>query len=144
MSSEQLATRILAERARIDSHAIRTGTLSNDDFSRLVVASQELNDLPLYVDDTPAVTVSAIRTRCRRLARQNKIPGQSGLGLIIIDHLQLVAPARGERNENRVQEISGMTPRDEGSGQGPEGPGVDIVPTFPCRGKPGKQTTAIG
>ena len=109
MSSEQLATRILAERARIDSHAIRTGTLSNDDFSRLVVASQELNDLPLYVDDTPAVTVSAIRTRCRRLARQNKIPGQSGLGLIIIDHLQLVAPARGERNENRVQEISGMT-----------------------------------
>lgn len=109
MSSEQLATRILAERARIDSHAIRTGSLSNDDFSRLVVASQEMNDLPLYIDDTPAVTVSTIRTRCRRLARQSKNPGQSGLGLIIIDHLQLVAPSRGERNENRVQEISGMT-----------------------------------
>ena len=71
MSAEQLATRILAERSRINSHAIRSGGLSNDDFSRMVVASQELDQLPLYIDDTPAVTVSTIRTRCRRrLARQ--------------------------------------------------------------------------
>ncbi len=109
MSSEQLATRILAERAKINSHSIRTGGLSNDDFGRLVIASQELNDLPLYVDDTPAVTVSAIRTRCRRLARQSRVPGHSGLGLIIIDYLQLISPGRGERTENRVQEISGIT-----------------------------------
>jgi replicative DNA helicase len=109
MSAEQLATRILAERSKINSHLIRTGGLSNDDFSRLVTASQELGDLPLYIDDTPAVTVSAIRTRCRRLARQNKTADHHGLGLIVIDYLQLIAPARGERSENRVQEISAIT-----------------------------------
>jgi len=110
MSAEQLATRILAERSKINSHLIRTGGLSNDDFSRLVVASQEVNELPLYIDDTPAVTVSTIRTRCRRLARQNKsADGGSGLGLIVIDYLQLIAPSRSERAENRVQEISVMT-----------------------------------
>jgi replicative DNA helicase len=110
MSAEQLATRILAERSKINSHMIRTGGLSNDDFSRLVVASQEVNELPLFIDDTPAVTVSTIRTRCRRLARQNKsADGGSGLGLIVIDYLQLIAPSRGERAENRVQEISAMT-----------------------------------
>jgi replicative DNA helicase len=108
MSAEQLANRILAERARINSHDIRTGKLSNDDFDRLVHASGELNDLPLDIDDTPAVTVSAIRTRCRRLARQAKA-GESGLGLIVIDYLQLIAPSRTERTENRVQEISAIT-----------------------------------
>lgn len=106
MSAEQLATRILAERARINSHSIRTGGLSNDDFSRMVVASQELDQLPLSIDDTPAVTVSTVRTRSRRLARK---PGSAGLGLIVIDYLQLLAPPRGERSENRVQEISGIT-----------------------------------
>ncbi|MBL8644608.1 MAG: replicative DNA helicase [Rhodospirillaceae bacterium] len=114
MSSEQLATRILSERARLSSHEIRTGKLSNDDFARLVGASQELNDLPLYIDDTPAVTVSAIRTRCRRLARAarkgaNADPSRSNLGMIVIDYLQLIAPSRTERSENRVQEISSIT-----------------------------------
>ncbi len=110
MSAEQLATRILAERSKINSHMIRTGGLSNDDFSRLVVASQEVNEVPLYIDDTPAVTVSTIRTRCRRLARQNKTAdGGNGLGLIVIDYLQLIAPSRSEKTENRVQEISAIT-----------------------------------
>ena len=109
MSSEQLATRILAERAKISSHEIRTGKLSHDDFGRLVAASQELNDLPLFIDDTPAVTVSTIRTRCRRLSRQGRKEDQGGLGLIVIDYLQLIAPSRGERAENRVQEISSIT-----------------------------------
>jgi replicative DNA helicase len=109
MSAEQLAGRILAERSKINSHSIRTGGLSNDDFTRLVVASEELSGLPLYIDDTPAVTVSAIRTRCRRLARQNKNHEHGGLGLIVIDYLQLIAAARGERSENRVQEISAIT-----------------------------------
>ena len=107
MSAEQLATRILAERSKINSHSIRTGGLSNDDFARMVVASHELETLPLEIDDTPAITVSAIRTRCRRLARQNK--AGTGLGLIVIDYLQLIAPTRGERSENRVQEISAIT-----------------------------------
>jgi replicative DNA helicase len=103
MSAEQLATRILAERSKISSHDIRTGKLSGDDFGRMVTASSELNDLPLVIDDTPAVTVSTIRTRCRRLARQK------GLGMIVIDYLQLIASSRTERSENRVQEISAIT-----------------------------------
>ena len=113
MSSEQLATRILSERAKISSHEIRTGKLSNDDFAKLVGASQELEVMPLFIDDTPAVTVSAIRTRCRRLARSARKgaadPAASSLGLIVIDYLQLIAPNRGERSENRVQEISAIT-----------------------------------
>ena len=109
MAAEQLANRILAETSQINSHDIRTGKLSNDDFDRLVRASSELNDLPLDIDDTPAVTVSAIRTRCRRLARQNKLGGESGLGMVVIDYLQLIAPSHGERAENRVQEISSIT-----------------------------------
>jgi replicative DNA helicase len=109
MSSEQLATRILGERSKISSHDVRTGKLSNDDFGRLVAASQELNDLPLYIDDTPAVTISTIRTRCRRLSRQNRKDDRGGLGLIVIDYLQLIAPSRAEKAENRVQEISAIT-----------------------------------
>jgi replicative DNA helicase len=103
MSAEQLATRILAERSKISSHDIRTGRLSNDDFGRMVQASTEMHGLPLHIDDTPAVTVSAIRTRARRLARQK------GLGMIVIDYLQLIASSRSERSENRVQEISNIT-----------------------------------
>jgi replicative DNA helicase len=103
MSAEQLATRILAERSKISSHDIRTGRLNNDDFGRMVGAATELNELPLLIDDTPAVTVSTIRTRCRRIARQK------GLGMIVIDYLQLIAASRGERSENRVQEISSIT-----------------------------------
>ncbi len=111
MSAEQLATRILAEQAAINSHSIRTGGMSNEEFTRLVAAAQTLEDLPLNIDDTPAVTVSTIRTRCRRLARKRN-PGQEaggGLGLIVIDYLQLIASPRSERSENRVQEISAIT-----------------------------------
>jgi replicative DNA helicase len=114
MSAEQLATRILSERARVSSHEIRTGKLSNENFAQLVGASQELNDLPMYIDDTPAVTVSTIRTRCRRLARQPRKgmapdPTRNNLGLIVIDYLQLIAASKTERSENRVQEISSIT-----------------------------------
>ncbi len=113
MSSEQLATRILSEQARVSSHDIRTGKLSNENFARMVSQSNELSMMPLYIDDTPAVTVSAIRTRCRRLARTPRKgatdPSSSSLGLIVIDYLQLIAASRGERSENRVQEISSIT-----------------------------------
>jgi len=103
MSSEQLATRILAERAEVPSHKIRQGELSNEEFERLVVVSQELYGLALYIDDTPALSVSAVRTRARRLARTQ------GLGLIVIDYLQLLSPTPGKRAENRVQEVSDIT-----------------------------------
>ncbi len=79
MSSEQLATRILAEQAEIASHKIRQGELSNAEFENLVTASQDLHRLPLFIDDTPALSISAVRTRARRLKRQH------GLGLIVLD-----------------------------------------------------------
>jgi replicative DNA helicase len=103
MSAEQLATRILAERAEIASHRIRQGELSHEEFERLVDAARELNSLPLFIDDTPALSVSAVRTRARRLKRTE------GLGLVIIDYLQLLSGTTGKRPENRVQEISDIT-----------------------------------
>jgi replicative DNA helicase len=102
MSAEQLATRILAEQAEIASHKIRQGELAHAEFDRLVQAAQDLHRLPLYIDDTPALSVSAVRTRARRLMRQH------GLGLIVIDYLQLLRGSSAT-SENRVQEISEIT-----------------------------------
>ncbi len=109
MSSEQLATRILAERSRLSSHDIRTGRLAHEDFGKLVAASQELHALPLFIDDTPAITISAMRTRCRRLARQARTDKHNGLGLIVVDYLQLLDGSTGKASENRVQEISAIS-----------------------------------
>jgi len=104
MSSEQLATRILAERTEISSDRIRRGEISrDDDFSRLVAAAQELQSLPLYIDDTPGISIAALRTRCRRLKRRH------GLGLIVIDYLQLMRLPAGIKSESRVQEVSEIT-----------------------------------
>jgi replicative DNA helicase len=103
MSAEQLAARILSERAEISSHKIRQGELTDEEFQRLVVASQDLHELPLHIDDTPCLSVSALRTRCRRLARTQ------GLGMIVIDYLQLLGATAGKKIENRVQEVSDIT-----------------------------------
>jgi replicative DNA helicase len=103
MSAEQLATRILSEQAMISSDKIRKGLLSNDEFNRLVVASQELEQLPIFIDDSPGLTVSALRTRARRLKRQH------GLGLIVIDYLQLMSASPGSADKGRVQEVSEIT-----------------------------------
>ena len=103
MSAEELATRILAEQAGVSSHRIRRGEVSGDDFSRFVQVSQELNYLPLYIDDSADLNISALRSRSRRLHRQH------GLSLIIIDYVQLLRPAPGQRPENRVQELSEIT-----------------------------------
>ena len=101
MSAEQLASRILSEQAQIASDKMRRGTLTNDEFDKLVLASQELHKLPIFIDDTPALSVSALRTRARRLKRNE------GLGLIIVDYLQLMESS--QRTDNRVQEISEIT-----------------------------------
>ncbi len=103
MSAEQLATRVLAEQTKIPSDKIRRGMVANDKFTDLVLASRELQRLPIFIDDTPALSISAMRTRARRLQRQH------GLGLIVIDYLQLIAPSGGSRHENRVQELSEIT-----------------------------------
>ena len=102
MSAEQLATRILAEKSGVGSEHIRRGKLTNSEFQKLVQASHELQRAKIFIDDTPALTVSALRTRARRLKRQHS------LGLIVIDYLQLVA-GTSKRNDNRVQEVSEIT-----------------------------------
>ncbi len=99
MSADQLATRILAEQAEVSSELLRSGRLSRDQFQRLSFASQELAELPLYIDDTPGLTIGALRTRARRLKRRHDI------GLIIVDYLQLLQGS-GRASDNRVNEIS--------------------------------------
>jgi replicative DNA helicase len=104
MSAEQLATRILAEESGTSSDRIRRGDVRREDFDKFVAVSQRLAALPLYIDDTPALSVAALRTRARRLKRQQ------GLGLIVVDYLQLLRPSSQNRiMENRVQEISDIT-----------------------------------
>jgi replicative DNA helicase len=103
MSSEQLATRLLAEESRVSGERIRKGEISERDFVRFVGVSKELQTLPLYIDDTPAITLSSLRTRCRRLKRTKN------LALIVIDYLQLMRPSPGARAENRVIEVSAIT-----------------------------------
>ena len=103
MSAEQLAARILSQEARISSDAIRRGDITSEDFNRLVVASQKLHRLPLYIDDSPGLSISGLRTRARRLKRQKK------LHMIVVDYLQLLQGSPGRRAENRVQEISEIT-----------------------------------
>ncbi len=99
MSADQLATRILAEQSGISSENLRSGKISRDDFQKLSLASQRLAELPLYIDDTPALTISALRTRARRLKRKHNI------GLVVVDYLQLLQGS-GRASDNRVNEIS--------------------------------------
>lgn len=103
MSAEQLATRLLAEEARVSSDRIRRGEIGQKDFDNFVAVSRRIARLPLVIDDTPAVTLSALRTRCRRLKRTR------GLALIVVDYLQLMRPAAGTKPDNRVLEISQIT-----------------------------------
>jgi replicative DNA helicase len=102
MSSEQLATRILAEDSSISSEKIRRGELSSNDFQKIIKSSQNLSNLSLFIDDSPNLSISALRTRARRLKRK------FGLDIIMIDYLQLLRPAL-ERPDNRVLEIAEMT-----------------------------------
>ena len=103
MSAEQLATRLLAEEARVSGDRIRRGEIGQRDFDRFVQVSREIGGLPLHIDDTPAITMSALRTRCRRLKRTK------GLSMVVIDYLQLMRPSVGTKPESRVLEISQIT-----------------------------------
>ncbi len=103
MSAEQLATRIIAESANVRSDAMRRGEISNKQFTDIFDASRALHTLPLFIDDTAALSVGALRTRARRLKRRQ------GLSLIVVDYLQLMQGPAGLRSENRVQEVSEIT-----------------------------------
>ena len=101
MSSEQLAARLLAGAAGVPSDRLRRGTMSAEDFERVVMAARDLSRIPLFIDDTPAITVPAMRARARRLKRQH------GLSMIVVDYLQLMRAVRA--TDNRVQEVSEIT-----------------------------------
>ena len=103
MSADQLATRILAEQSGINSEALRMGRIGHGDFRNLARASGDLADLPMFIDDTPALSIAALRTRARRLKRRHHV------GLIVVDYLQLLQGTARNASENRVQEISEIT-----------------------------------
>jgi replicative DNA helicase len=103
MSAEQLAARILSQVSGIPSDRVRRGEINAEEFQSFAVASQHMSRVSLFIDDTPAITVSTMRTRSRRLKRQK------GLDMIVVDYLQLLQGSPGRRAENRVQEISEIT-----------------------------------
>ncbi len=103
MSAEQLATRIISEQASIPSERIRRGRIERDEFDRLVDASQNLQALPLYIDQTGGISVAQLAARARRLKRQKN------LGLVIVDYLQLLSGSNRRAAEGRVQEVSEIT-----------------------------------
>src|SRR3954469_6257335 len=101
MSADQLATRSLAEQSGISSENLRMGRISQQEFRSLARAAAELQSLPLYIDDTPGLTIAALRARARRLKRQK------GIGMVIVDYLHLLqGTGKGSAGDNRVQEIS--------------------------------------
>lgn len=103
MSSEQLATRILAEQSGVSSSRIRRGDIKSHEFEQVVMASQEMHSIPLYIDQTGGLSVGQLAARARRLKRQK------GLDLLILDYLQLLTGSSRRASENRVQEITEIT-----------------------------------
>lgn len=99
MSKEQLVDRMLADASGVDAWNIRTGNLSDEDFAKLSEAMGEMSEAPIYIDDTPGVSVLEMRTKARRAAHEQP------LGLIIVDYLQLMQGS-GRSDGNRVQEVS--------------------------------------
>jgi replicative DNA helicase len=102
MSAEQLAARVLSEAARVPSHQIRHGDMTEEEMRRFIEAAKALESCPLFIDDTPALPISTIAARARRLKRQH------GLDVLFVDYLQLAKPA-SSRSEGRVQEVSEIT-----------------------------------
>lgn len=102
MSSEQLATRIIAEQSQVSSSEIRRGSIDERQFNDIVIASQEMQSIPFYIDHTGGISISQLTARARRLKRQR------GLDMLIIDYVQLLSGS-GKRSDNRVQEITEIT-----------------------------------
>ena len=101
MSSEQLSTRILAEQSRIKSNDIRRGRISEEQFDKFIETSKNISELPLYIDETPAISIAALSNRARRIKRLY------GLDMVIVDYIQLMTAA--QKKDGRVQEISEIT-----------------------------------
>ncbi len=101
MSSEQLSTRILAEQSRIKSNDIRRGRISDEQFDKFIETSKNISELPLFIDETPAISIAALSNRSRRIKRL------FGLDMVVVDYIQLMRATNS--NEGRVQEISEIT-----------------------------------
>ncbi len=108
MSRESLLLRMLCSQSMVDSHKLRTGFLGRDDYRKLVDGLAALIDAPIFIDDTPSISLSEMRAKCRRLQQ-----AQGRLDMVIVDYLQLVASAplggSGRRYENRTQEVSAIS-----------------------------------
>jgi replicative DNA helicase len=108
MSRESLLLRMLCSQSMVDSHKLRTGFLGRDDYRKLVEGLAALVDAPIFIDDTPSISLSEMRAKCRRLQQ-----AQGRLDLVIVDYLQLVASmplgGGGRRYENRTQEVSAIS-----------------------------------
>jgi replicative DNA helicase len=108
MSRESLVLRMLCSQSRVDSHKLRTGFLSRDDFGKLTGGLEALAQAPIFIDDTPGISLSEMRAKCRRLHQQAK-----RLDMIVVDYLQLMsagpAGGSGKRYENRTQEVSAIS-----------------------------------
>ena len=102
MSSEQLSTRIISEQARISSNDIRRGRISDEQFDKFLETSKNIADLPLFIDETPAISIAAMSNRARRIKRQH------GLDMVVVDYIQLMKGTTFNK-DGRVQEISQIT-----------------------------------
>ena len=102
MSSEQLSTRIVSEQSRIKSNDIRRGKITEEEMNRLIETSRNIHELPMLIDETPAITISTLSNRARRMKRL------FGLDLIVVDYIQLMSSG-SRRYDGRVQEISEIT-----------------------------------
>ena len=100
MSSQQLVQRLLSAQAHIESNRLRSGRFSMEEWQQLATAAGGLNDLKLFIDDTPAISSMELRAKCRRLKREH------GLDLVIVDYLQLMSATKGDNREQQISEIS--------------------------------------
>jgi replicative DNA helicase len=126
MAREQVVLRMLCSQARVESHRVRTGYLRESDWPLLTTAAGLLSKAPIYIDDTPAMSVLEMRSKARRLK------SEANIGLIIVDYLQLVrgSVGRGEQTAGDFADI----PVAQGPGQGAQGPGGRALPAFQSRG----------
>lgn len=100
MSKEQLVTRMICSESRVDAHRLRTGYLTNEDWQHVGEGISRLAEAPIFIDDSPDISALEMRAKCRRLKAER------GLGLVVIDYLQLMRSSSNRKNENRTQEIS--------------------------------------
>ena len=142
MSADQLATRVLAEQSKISSQDLRMGKISQSEMDRLVVTSGELQNLPFVIDDTAGLTIGQLHTRMRRLQRRH---GADGIGMVVVDYLQLLTGQRAVVERQSRAGDFGNQPRAEDAGQGFERARARAVAAQPRgRAARGQAPAAVG